>query len=83
MIKYLPFLLILTGCTTIEYQKEYITLEPELLIRCSEIEEVGRGELALGDLLKYSIKLMGQYNECAQRMDKVIQANEKLKNKKQ
>lgn len=74
--------MLLAGCTTIEYQKEYITLSPELLQKCPEIEEVGKGEVALGDLLKYSLKLMGQYNECAIRMDKVIEANEKLKNTK-
>lgn len=82
MIKYLPFLLLLSGCTTIEYQKEYLSLSSELLQKCSEIQEVGRGDIALGDLLKYSLALMSQYNECAQKMDKVIEANEKLKNTK-
>lgn len=82
MKKYLPFLLLLAGCTTIEYQKEYITLPPELLEKCTEIKEIGKGEVALGELLKYTLNLMGQYTECAIKMDKVIQANEKLKNTK-
>jgi len=82
MIKYLPFLLLLSGCTTIEYQKEYLTLSNELLQKCPEIQEIGKGEVPLGDLLKYTLALMGQYNECAVRMDKVIEANEKLKNTK-
>lgn len=82
MIKYLPFLLLLSGCTSIEYQKEYLSLPSELLQKCPEIQEVGKGDVALGDLLKYSLALMSQYNECAIRMDKVIEANEKLKNTK-
>lgn len=82
MNKYLPFLLLLSGCTTIQYEKEYIELPSELLQKCPEIEEMRRGELPMGDLLRYATRLMGQYNECAQRMDKVIEANEKLKNTK-
>lgn len=82
MIRYLPFLLLATGCTTIQYEKEYIEFPLELLQKCPEIEEIRRGELPMGELLKYTTRLMGQYNECAQKMDKVIEANEKLKNTK-
>lgn len=83
-MKYIAIILAITlqGCSTIEYQKEYIDLPPELLVRCAEIQEVTKGEMPLGDFVKYTIKVLEQYNICAQRMDKVIESNAKLKNTK-
>ena len=68
-------MLLLTGCTTAPSVAPQILTHPpppaNLTVKCDPISALNV-KSTLGDLVKYTIELMTQYNECALRNDSLI-----------
>lgn len=63
---------LLVGCQTIPSRSE-VPVPANLLTRCEGIPNI-KDKANMGDLMKYSVELMRQYNECAIRHDGLVEA---------
>lgn len=63
--------LLLVGCETAP--KTEVPIPANLLTRCEKIPNI-KDKANMGDLMKYSVDLMRQYNECAVRHDGLVEA---------
>lgn len=76
----------LSGCGVLRWlqqsndpkQPTEVPIPANLLTRCPDIPNI-KDRANMGDLLKYSVDLMGQYNECAVRHDGLVDAVTKKK----
>lgn len=74
----------LSGCGVLRWfqsssnKQTEVPIPANLLTRCSDIPNI-KEKANMGDLLKYSVELMGQYNECAIRHDGLVEAVTKKK----
>jgi len=67
-------LMFLSGCNTLyKVQSTDVPVPANLLTRCEGIPNI-KDKANMGDLMKYSIELMSQYNECAVRHDGLVEA---------
>lgn len=70
---------LLSGCGVLrlfqssDNKQTEVPIPASLLTRCSDIPNI-KEKANMGDLLKYSVELMGQYNECAVRHDSLVEA---------
>lgn len=74
---------LLVGCDTLikNPANTEVPVPANLLTRCEGIPNI-RDKANMGDLMKYSVDLMRQYNECAIRHDGLVEAVTKPTKKK-
>lgn len=62
---------LLVGCETVPIKSD-VPVPANLLTRCEGIPGI-KDKANMGDLMKYSVDLMRQYNECAIRHDGLVE----------
>jgi hypothetical protein len=72
-MKYLLFVLILTGCsTTVPVTAKFPVVPEKLLVKCSQLEKL-ENEAKLSDISKTVINNYTSYYECAVRHDGFVE----------